>query len=161
MRRKPPRRALGIRLAKRCRSCMRPLMIACSVSIQSRSGTHGASVPHRKAINVKVTIDSQEPLADALRIIGALYDVTLQVAGPQPDKAQEVPARARSATSKTAKKASVAKKATGPKSARGANGASRTTNADLRSWARAHGLPVSARGRVPAAITAAYNAEND
>ena len=105
-------------------------------------------------------MDSKEPLADALRIIGALYDVTLQVADPDPEKAQEVPAKTRSATSKTAKKASVAKKGTGPQSARGANGAARATNADLRSWARAHGLPVNDRGRVPAAITAAYNAEN-
>lgn len=32
----------------------------------------------------------------------------------------------------------------------------RTRSADIRSWAKAHGIPVSERGRVPAAVVAQY-----
>ena len=45
---------------------------------------------------MKVTIDSSEPLDDALRVLGALYDVTLVVspsaAGSFGEALQEIPA---------------------------------------------------------------------
>jgi len=98
---------------------------------------------------VKVTIDSSESLSDALRVVGALYDVTLSVT----DKATPSSARAtRRAPARRAPKprTSTARKTTAVKPRPAAG----TT--EIRSWALANGMTVSDRGRLPGRVVAAY-----
>lgn len=110
---------------------------------------------------MKVTIDSSEPLENAIRVLGAMYDVTLSVAsqpsGPAPTsrstgKADSSPASNRAAASKTAPARA---------STRRTRRASKTpatvvSASDLRSWARANGYDVRSYGRVPVAVAKAY-----
>ena len=106
---------------------------------------------------MKVTLDSNEPLADAMRVIGALYNVTLaQVAATTTAAvAQDQPPHA--ATAKPSRR-SRAKTAKGSSPSR--SGRSRRTEAvsssDVRAWAVANGHAVSNRGTLPAAIRSAY-----
>lgn len=96
---------------------------------------------------MKVTLDSTESLQDALRLVGALYDVRLVVAGDGSDGRSdgEQPARA---------------SAPRPAGRRGRRRATTATTAELRSWARANGIDVNERGPVPAAVRDAYAAAN-
>jgi len=113
---------------------------------------------------MKVTIDSSEPLADALRVIGALYDVSLS----QVDEGRSV---GNSGTERT----STRPKATGSGSRRRTDrkspkpaAASKTTAAkrqtrlasssEIRKWALAKGQTVSSRGTLPGAVKDAYAA---
>ncbi len=111
---------------------------------------------------MKVTIDSTEPLADALRVIGALYNVNLAHVAATDDTttttagaAQDQPLGA--ATAKPSRR-TPAKTAKAPTSNR--TGRRRRTTAasssDVRAWAVANGHAVSNRGTLPAAIKAAY-----
>ena len=106
---------------------------------------------------VKISIDSSEPLEDVLRVVGAAYDVTLSVAPAaeitEGQTAGSERSRGRSPRSGQAKRAT----------RNGSNGRSRSakdrvkvSNAELRSWARENGQTVNDRGRVPAAVIAAY-----
>lgn len=108
---------------------------------------------------MRLTVDSNEPLEDAIRVVGSLYGVTLMVsedgreAGQPtrrstPDKPPPSDQRRRRAR---VSKASSRKSAT---AAAGADGAA--SNADIRSWARHRGLAVNGRGRVPASVMTAY-----
>jgi len=136
----------------------------------------------RKVIVLRLTLDSSEPLEDAMRVLGALYGVTLVVSPEDQDGTR--PARKTASTpgkksankpagnKKTVNRASVAKKARPvmpstktaasrpeQKTVRRSVGAS--SNAEVRSWARRNGLAVSDRGRLPASVVAAYrNAQN-
>ncbi len=113
---------------------------------------------------MKVTIDSSEPLADALRVIGAVYNVSLA-------QVDEGPSVGISGTARTSER----QKATGNGSRRTTDrkslkpaAASKTTKAkrqapaasssDIRRWALANGQTVSSRGTLPAAVQAAYTA---
>jgi len=118
-----------------------------------------------------------------MRVLGALYGVTLVVAPDGQDatssarKSASTPGRKSAnkpaGSKKTVTRApTVAKKArptvpstktaaTRPeqKTARRSTGAS--SNAEVRSWARRNGLTVSDRGRLPASVVTAYrNAQN-
>jgi len=115
----------------------------------------------RKATELKLTLDSSEPLEDAMRVVGALYGVTLTVSGDEQGASK--PAQNRKATRKpsAARKArpaapatSVDAEASRKRTASRAAGSPR--NAEVRSWARQHGMMVSDRGRVPASVMTAY-----
>lgn len=105
---------------------------------------------------MKISIDSNEPLEDVLRVVGAAYDVNLSVAPAEitEDKtARSERSRGRSPRSGQSRRAA----------RNGSNGRSRSTkdrakvsNAELRSWAWENGQTVNDRGRVPAAVIAAY-----
>jgi hypothetical protein len=112
---------------------------------------------------LKVTIDSNDPLPEALRVLGAMYNVTLVVdtttsgpSGPVP------PANGKRPSRPTPKKA--ARKVRASRVKREPARAARTSAAngqapgapELRSWARAQGYQVGNRGRVPATVLAAY-----
>lgn len=123
---------------------------------------------------MKLTLDSNEPPEDAMRVVGALYGVTLVVSSDDQDAIKPATENA----SKPAKKApnrrssSAVKKSTTTAPATKANArkqqpqaasraASTPSNASIRSWARQNGLTVSDRGRVPASVMTAYrNAQN-
>lgn len=113
---------------------------------------------------MKVTIDSTEPLADALRVIGALYNVTLaEVDETPPQGASSGKAgTSRSSSSstngssrRTATKKSTPRRGT-PKATRRSRKAATASTSDIRKWALANGHTVSSRGTLPAAVKAAY-----
>jgi len=98
---------------------------------------------------VKVTIDSDESLAHALRVLGAMYDVTL-VVSEKGTSASTPPA--------------ASSPATGPEKVRVRKGRKKhadvpvanTSVVDMRSWALRNGMAVSKRGRLPRRVVAAY-----
>lgn len=129
-------------------------------------------------IDLKLTLDSSEPLEDAMRVLGALYGVTLVVSNEDHDANKPASRTATAPGRKSANKPTVAKKAMNrksasakkaqpsapstkaaaaraePKGARRTGGAS--SNAEVRSWARQNGFTVSDRGRLPATVVKAY-----
>jgi hypothetical protein len=103
---------------------------------------------------VKVTIDSGEPLHDALRVVGALYDVQLVVADPStPTSTAEDPGTRKAPRTRT----SATRGRTGKRSA-AAKSSAPVSTLELRSWARQNGFTVSERGRVATKVIAAYRA---
>jgi hypothetical protein len=131
---------------------------------------------------VKLTIDSDEPLEQALRVLGALYGVTLAVSNDgqdAPTVGQAMPSgdeegvgveggvrkpatkkkTARKTPSK-ARKSRAAASATDTEAAKPEGTAPRSAgspaNAEIRAWARENGMTVSDRGRVPASVITAY-----
>jgi hypothetical protein len=97
---------------------------------------------------LKLTLDSSEPLEDAMRVIGALYGVTLGVAPNDADDRSSVDQQkeAPETTKKPVGRARAAKRA----------GPALSNNAEVRSWARQTGLTISDRGRIPTSVVAAY-----
>jgi Lsr2 len=115
---------------------------------------------------LKVTIDSNDPLPEALRVLGALYNVTLVVDSTTSKSSDTVrPTNGGEPSRRTAEKAARNGRTSNgstPKgrraaSARGARrSAGNGTAPELRSWARAQGYQVGKRGRMSAAVVAAY-----
>jgi hypothetical protein len=106
-------------------------------------------------------------LDDVLRVVGALYGVQLGLATTdQQDRAQSNGASVskRSATPnnvapkrvRTAAKRAPSRPATRNGSVRSTASTPAPSASDLRTWARTHGLQVSDRGRVSAAIVEAF-----
>ncbi len=107
--------------------------------------------------SVKITIDSSEPLEDALRVLGAMYRVDLVVtAAPaaETDGDSFVAANAGVASAAPRKK----RRSTGRTRGSGRKAGGPVSNAELRSWAKQHGYAVADRGRVPRAVVDAYRA---
>jgi hypothetical protein len=118
---------------------------------------------------MKLTLDSTESLEDAMRVVGALYGVTLVVAT---DEAAGRPSAKESANAlgrrrRTARKRQSAERAASAGAAASAEeiqpaqeapsrASGSGSNSEIRSWARENGLTVSDRGRVPATVIAAY-----
>ena len=126
-----------------------------------------------KATDWKLTIDSSEPLTDAMRVLGAVYGVTLTVSSDGPDasgdeqnagKPTENRRTARRRPSATTRKARAAAPATGAgesKQEAAPRSAGSLSNAEVSSWARQNGMTVNDRGRVPALVMTAFrNAHN-
>ena len=114
---------------------------------------------------MKVTIDSSEPLDDAIRVLGALYDVTLvvspSVAGTSGEARDKVPARPVRAGARPSHRGSVQERALRTPKGRGGRarkGAPPVETAELRTWARDNGYAVSDRGRVATSVVQAYDA---
>lgn len=116
---------------------------------------------------MKVTIDSSEPLGDALRVVGALYDVELVVSADESPPAdlpsEDAPAatRPRTRTSTRASTTAPPRRAGGRKRSAGAKPKAPVSNPELRSWARQNGFPVRDRGRVAGTVISAYRAAHD
>lgn len=111
---------------------------------------------------MKITIDSTEPLEDAIRVVGAVYGVTLTVAPANEaeatvgDSAQDAPKPARRTRSRQPAK-SRRSSTTRPNGRRRRTSAvAKVSNAQLREWARENGHTVSDRGRIPAVVVSAY-----
>jgi hypothetical protein len=113
---------------------------------------------------MKVTIDSAESLADALRVVGALYNVTLAEidegtqAGSSEDSANTSgpSAKANGKPSRRVTASKPGRRAAARKPRQSATKATSVSTSDIREWALAHGHTVSSRGTLPAAIKAAY-----
>src|SRR3954470_18008435 len=114
---------------------------------------------------MQLTIDSQQPLDQVLRVVGALYDVTLTVDG---DAGTGANVAATGPTAAPAAPAAPAASRDGRRRTSRANGRRSTAAhhrksgaapaSEVRRWARANGLHVSDRGRISASVTAAYRA---
>jgi hypothetical protein len=116
---------------------------------------------------MKLTLDSAEPLDDALRVVGALYGVRLGVTtddAPEGDNAdQPAPAAAttrdtagrRASTSRGRRQAGKGGRATSRRRSTRRPDPSGNT-AEIRAWARQTGLTVSDRGRISGTVLAAY-----
>jgi Lsr2 len=119
---------------------------------------------------LKLTVDSSEPLDEAMRVLGALYGVTLVVSKDEPDmrpptkKTASRPAKGRRTVSgrQAAARATrsgasaVSADAVKPTKASASRSSGSPNNAEVRSWARQTGLTVSDRGRIPASVMTAY-----
>jgi hypothetical protein len=142
---------------------------ACSVYPNlAAGGCRIANVERPPAL--KITLDSTEPLDDAIRVVGAMYGVTLLVSDGEQDVIKLVEKEASRPSRKRAKAqkrpSAVRNARSRPAAAAASAGRSRTdraprpdgspSNADVRSWARDNGLTVSDRGRMPASVMAAY-----
>ena len=101
--------------------------------------------------SVKLTIDSREPLADVLRVVGSLYDVALTTtptSGSAPAANEALPAR--SSSRRSSRDAGRARRTTARSSPANARA--------VREWASQNGFEVSARGSLSTAVRDAYNA---
>ena len=113
---------------------------------------------------MKVIIDSAEPLADALRVVGALYNVTLAEVGEGtqsgiPRVSASTSGPAATANGKPSRRATASKagrRAAARKPSRSAKKATSVSTSDIRAWALASGHKVSDRGTLPAAVKSAY-----
>lgn len=90
-----------------------------------------------------------------MRVLGALYGVTLVVSSNNPNPNPNKAARKRTTTlsRKTASKPASRKKTVKKTTPRPTGSPS---NAELRAWARQNGFTVSDRGRLPASVVTAY-----
>ena len=127
---------------------------------------------------MKLTIDSTEALEDTLRVVGAVYNVTLEVRdnpatdttptdvtgdptttttnpkSPETTATTATRSRSRSRTSQQRKPRS--------RRARSAtNGRARVDSATVRAWARSNGYEIADRGRVSATVLSAYQEANN
>src|SRR3954447_21255063 len=96
---------------------------------------------------MKVTIDSSESLESAIRVLGAMYDVTLTVAGEASSPAPKSRPTGKAGTSPSPKPARTAKNAAAAVSTKRPLRGSKTTAknvsaSELRAWARANGYDV-------------------
>lgn len=117
---------------------------------------------------MKLTLDSSEPLEDAIRVVGSLYGVTLTVSQVLETDARSISSEATAAsdsgpeTRKSRRPSPKASRtaAAGARAGRSARKSRRDSNSnsntDIRAWARENGFKVSDRGRVPAAVMTAY-----
>lgn len=103
---------------------------------------------------MKISIDSAEPLEDVMRVVGAVYGVTLAVAASDTDtQIAPKPTTARAGgRSKTGRRAS----ARGNSRRRSTARSRKVSAAELRTWAQENGHTVSERGPIPAAVRSAY-----
>lgn len=105
---------------------------------------------------MRISIDSTEPLEGVVRVIEAVYEVTLTVATineaapTAPDPVLQRRGGRRTPSGKTSRARSTGQ-------GRSATQRAKVSNEELRSWARENGHPVSDRGRIPAAVVAAYH----
>jgi hypothetical protein len=119
------------------------------------------AISGKAASTVKVTIDSTEPLTDTLRVVGALYNVTLEVAADSRSVTSST-GNAGKASSTAATKSRTGSARTPRKRTTGKRAPSRKSNtrpastSTVRAWARENGYAIADRGRVPADVVAAY-----
>ena len=118
----------------------------------------GSRILTRREVPLKVTLDSTEPLADALRVVGALYNVNLAEVPASDDTPLAQPAqgkRARATSANPPRRTKTSTASTESRSRRPRRVAAATSR-DIRAWALATGHAVSDRGTLPAAVKAAH-----
>jgi hypothetical protein len=106
---------------------------------------------------MQLTIDSTEPLDHVLRVVESLYGVQLSATTKS---SADKPARSAGAGSAQSRRSGAARKTTASPARSASRNAAKTDPAIIRSWARANGHAISDRGRVPAAVLAAYKSSS-
>jgi hypothetical protein len=103
-----------------------------------------------------------------MRVVGALYGVTLAVSANEADDRLSVdqekvasertrkPVGGRRAAKRAAGTGASARARVVDTTRAGSAGPASSNNADVRSWARQTGLTISDRGRIPTSVVAAY-----
>ena len=134
-----------VREFARCRSAMQ-----CSIRLKAE-----ATRPSTGDL-VKISIDSNEPLEGVLRVVGAAYDVTLTVVPAEPTNDETAKSVRPRGLSPRPSQGDRAARNVSTGRAGSSKDRAKVSNAELRSWARENGHTVSDRGRVPAAVVAAY-----
>ena len=102
---------------------------------------------------LKVTIESSEPLEHVLRVIGALYDVTLTAAAIGTGS-KDTPTKSVRSASRGGRPRRRVSAASSP--AKPVGRAKAVSTAAVRSWAVENGYAVSGRGPIAASVAAAY-----
>lgn len=97
---------------------------------------------------MQLTIDSSQKLDDVIRVVGALYNVQLDVVGSAGSTAVAPRSRARSTS---------ARGSAGRRSNRRTNRRNAST-ADVRAWAHTNGFQISDRGRISQQVKNAFEA---
>ena len=108
---------------------------------------------------MRISFDNSDDLAAVLSAVGAVYGVQVVVAPAAPTPATD----RRASPEKT-----VAKRTQSSPPVRSARSSTRRSKAiaapatasQIRAWADATGHQVSSRGRIPASVTAAYQADH-
>lgn len=109
---------------------------------------------------MKISIDSSDSLDDALRLVGALYGVTLQAGGAAESANGDGAVRGRSSRSQNGRATSRAGRARRSTGGRRTSRRRGPTATDVRQWARDNGMAVNDRGRIPTAVQAAFREAN-
>jgi hypothetical protein len=129
---------------------------------------HAQHLTPERDLIMRVTIDSTEPLDEVIKVLSAMYGVTLVVSDAEPATVSPQVADTDTAPPSTAADEPTEPAAEGTPTPRrkrpprrrapraGRTARDRVDNAEIRSWARENGYTVSDRGRVPATIVAAY-----
>jgi hypothetical protein len=146
---KPPRAARSTRVASRCFAAVEATPLSTLLKGSTR---------------LKLTIDADDALEGTLRVVGAVYGVTLEVSPSGGDKTRIGQINCnRTSTSGRPTRASGARALRRPGKrarsglARATKGASgQLSTAAVRSGARENGHAVADRGRVPAGVVSAY-----
>ena len=120
-----------------------------SCRLGSRRANPAAYLHRDERQAVQITIDSNEPLEDALRVLGAMYAVTVTIAENNTAAATQPP---RNASAPSSQRVRVRK----PSKKLATKRAAKLDNVEIRSWALENGVTVSNRGRLPARVVAAY-----
>jgi hypothetical protein len=134
---------------------------ACNIAYSPALAIRLLATFRKAASTLKVTIDSTEPLTDTLRVVGALYNVTLEVTGDatsvtsSSDNAGKASSTA-AAESRTGGARAARRSSTGKRARSGASKARPASTSTVRAWARENGYDIASRGRVPADVVAAY-----
>jgi len=116
---------------------------------------------------LKLTIDSSETLEDTLRVVGALYNVTLEVPVNGAKARRSAKKTGTSGSSRPARAAGArpqrrpvsrqpSNRGRGRQARAGTRGHGPVDAAAVRSWARENGYTVADRGRMPAEVLTAY-----
>ena len=116
---------------------------------------------------LKLTIDSSETLEDTLRVVGALYNVTLEVPANGAKARRSAKNTGTSGSSRPARAAGAraqrrpvdrqpSNRGRGRQARAGTRAHGPVNAAAVRSWAREHGYTVADRGRMPAEVLTAY-----
>ena len=103
---------------------------------------------------MKISIDSAEPLEDVMRVVGAMYGVTLAVA--MSDTETQIAPKPTAARAGDRFKAGRKTTARGNSRRRSTARSRKVSAAELRTWAQENGHTVSERGPIPAAVRSAY-----
>jgi len=105
---------------------------------------------------MQLTIDSSEPLERVLQVVGSLYGVELAAAT---ETSSETPSQQTAPTAPTTsnRRSRTRKSADSrPAGTKSRPAKAKDDSAAVRSWARLNGHDVRDRGRIPAALIAAY-----
>jgi hypothetical protein len=107
---------------------------------------------------MQLTIDSNEPLERVLDVVGSLYGVRLAVNSDAPEALAVASSRSARRAAPEARPARSRSTAVPARSHRSRSTATTgpADSATVRRWAQANGHPIKDRGRVPAAVVAAY-----
>lgn len=109
---------------------------------------------------MRISIDSTEPLTDVVRVVEAVYGVTLTVAATNHTATPPPPTTAHDRGRRHAAKATPPR-TNRNRQVRPAKQSAPVSTSQLRSWARQNGHIVSDRGPLPVTVVAAYHATND